>query len=83
MPQNHHVYMIFSGRLRVPVAFPGEERLEIGFFSRSTLPWDKLAFPTDSQALNLFFDAEENAQSLHIGEFSWSDDAIQFQSHAL
>jgi len=75
MPQINHLYLIFKGDLRVPVAFPGDESVEVGFFSSQSMPWEKLAFPTEYQALKTFFKEviDGSKSQLHAAEFFWDD----------
>ncbi len=80
MPQINHVFLIFQGRLRVPVAFPGEESIEVGFFSKETLPWDELAFPSEHEALRQYF-LPQGVDDIrfHAAEFFWTDETIRIQ----
>ena len=80
MPQINHVYLIFRAGLRVPVAFPGDESLEIGFFSKETLPWDLISFPSEYEALRRYFaNPEDERDNFHAAEFFWNDDQIKIQ----
>ena len=54
LPHINQVYMLFRGRLLDLDFSPGEESLETELLDESELPWDRMAFPTVSEALKLY-----------------------------
>ena len=54
LPHINQVYMLFRGRLLDLDFSPGEESLETELLDESALPWDRMAFPTVSEALKLY-----------------------------
>ncbi len=63
LPHIDQVYLIFRARLLDLEFSPGEESLETGLFTREQIPWQELAFPTVSYALEHYF------RDLQTGEF--------------
>jgi ADP-ribose pyrophosphatase YjhB (NUDIX family) len=55
LPHISQVYMLFRGRLLDLDFSPGDESLEAELMSESDMPWDRIAFPTVSEALKLYF----------------------------
>lgn len=48
------VHLMFEGRLRSPEVGVGIESLEVGLFGWDEIPWDLLAFPSVTWALELY-----------------------------
>jgi len=63
LPHIDQVYLIFRARLLDLDFSPGEESLETDLFGRGQIPWDRLAFPTITYALEHYF------EDLDQGEF--------------
>jgi ADP-ribose pyrophosphatase YjhB (NUDIX family) len=55
LPHINQVYMLFRGRLLDLDFHPGEESLAVELLREDQMPWDKMAFPTVSEALRLYF----------------------------
>ena len=55
LPHISQVYMVFRGRLLDLDFSPGDESLEVQLMSESDMPWERIAFPTVSEALKLYF----------------------------
>ena len=55
LPHINQVYMLFRGRLLDLDFHPGEESLAVELLREDQMPWDKMAFPTVSEALKLYF----------------------------
>ena len=69
LPQINQVYMMFLSHLTEPVFKAGEESLDCKLCLESEIPWDKIAFPTITYSLQLFFkDRKDGKFSMHIGD---------------
>lgn len=55
LPHVNQVYMLFRGTLLDLDFSAGEESLEVRLFGQNDIPWEDLAFPTVSLALEQFF----------------------------
>lgn len=56
LPHINQVYMLFRARLLDLEFSPGEESLEVGLFRQDEIPWQEMAFPTVTLALQRFFE---------------------------
>jgi len=56
LPHINQVYMLFRGRLLDLDFSPGDESLDVRLMGEEDIPWDRMAFPTVSEALRLYFD---------------------------
>jgi ADP-ribose pyrophosphatase YjhB (NUDIX family) len=56
LPHIGQVYLTFVGRLLTKQFGAGEESLEVRLFSRTDIPWDKIAFPVVKFALQRYVD---------------------------
>ena len=66
IPHIHQVHFFYRARLLTQDLAPGEETLEIGFFSEADIPWQDLAFRSVSYALRQFFqDRQQGLTRLH------------------
>lgn len=75
LPRIDQVYMLFRGRLLDLNFGPGTESLEVGLFSCSEIPWDKLAFQVVSETLKLYFeDQKSNAFIVRSGTIELSSE---------
>ena len=55
LPHINQIYMLFRAHL-VDAAFePGPESLDVALFDEAEIPWDEIAFPVISTALELYF----------------------------
>ncbi len=54
LPHINQVYMLFRAQLIGDDYGPGEESLQVDLFEPAQIPWDKMAFPTVSLALEQF-----------------------------
>lgn len=52
IPRISQVQMIYKAEMASPDVSPGPESLEVGYFSYDDIPWDELAFPSVTWALN-------------------------------
>ena len=67
LPHINQVYMLFRGRLLDLDFHPGDESLEVVLMSEKDIPWDRMAFPTVSEALKLYFaDRARGAFPVHM-----------------
>lgn len=67
LPHINQVYMLFRGRLLDLDFHPGEESLEVELMDEPAMPWDRMAFPTVSEALKLYFaDRERGVFRAHM-----------------
>jgi len=55
LPHINQVYMLFRGRLLDLDFSPGDESLEVALQGERDIPWQRVAFPTVSEALKLYF----------------------------
>ena len=55
LPHINQVYMLFRGHLLDLDFSPGDESLEVVLMDEREMPWDRMAFPTVSEALKLYF----------------------------
>jgi len=55
LPHINQVYMLFRGRLLDLDFSPGDESLEVELMAEKDIPWDRVAFPTVTEALKLYF----------------------------
>ena len=55
LPHINQVYMLFRARLLDLQFSPGEESLDVELMSEADIPWERMAFPTVSEALKLYF----------------------------
>ncbi len=55
LPHINQVYMLFRGRLLDLAFSPGDESLDVRLIGEEEMPWDRMAFPTVSEALKLYF----------------------------
>jgi len=73
LPHIDQVYLIYRGRLRSLDYAPGEESLEVRLFRESEIPWEQIAFPAVTYALQHYFaDRLQGRYALHLGEHSAS-----------
>ncbi|MEQ8320213.1 MAG: NUDIX hydrolase [Rhodospirillales bacterium] len=56
IPRISQIYMIYEAAMTGPELDPGPESLEAGLFTWDEIPWDELAFPSITWALNVFRD---------------------------
>jgi len=54
IPRISQIYMIYHADMRGPELDPGPESLEAALFDWANIPWDELAFPSVSWALNVY-----------------------------
>lgn len=54
IPRISQVYIVHRARMTSPEFAPGPESLEVGLFDWSDIPWNKLAFPSITWALEEF-----------------------------
>ena len=68
------VYMLYLAKLENTDFSPGEESLEVALFEQKDIPWDQLAFPTVTFALERFFDLSlDTARQAQPHEITFSD----------
>jgi 8-oxo-dGTP pyrophosphatase MutT (NUDIX family) len=77
--QLNEIVMTFLAELREPSVTPGEESLDVRLFKVESVPWTRLAFPTDSDALRRTFQHFPYWQRrLQILECFWEADGRIF-----
>jgi ADP-ribose pyrophosphatase YjhB (NUDIX family) len=65
----HQIYLMFRCQLCDSAVQPGEESLEVKFFSEHEIPWDQLSFPVIRETLRLYFrDREAGRFPFHMGD---------------
>lgn len=57
LPRISQVYLMFQGSLRDGYALANEETLEVALFSEDAIPWEDIAFPVVTEALQQWFAA--------------------------
>jgi ADP-ribose pyrophosphatase YjhB (NUDIX family) len=68
LPHIDQVYLIYRGRLRNTDVTPGIESLEVRLFHETEIPWELIAFPVVTYALQHYFaDRSLGHYSLHHG----------------
>lgn len=60
LPRISQVYLMFHGQLRDGFAEASEETLEVGLFAESEIPWQQLAFPVVTEALQRYFEHDDS-----------------------
>jgi ADP-ribose pyrophosphatase YjhB (NUDIX family) len=65
LPRISEVYVCFRATAASAACSPGSESLEVGYFTESDIPWDRLAFPEMASFLRLFF-REHSARDFGI-----------------
>jgi ADP-ribose pyrophosphatase YjhB (NUDIX family) len=78
-PQLNETVMTFLAELREPSVTPGKESLDVRLFKVESMPWTRLAFPTDSDALRRICQHSLYGQRrLQIVECFWEADGRIF-----
>ena len=68
LPHIDQVYMLYRAKFKEVVFSAGSESLEVGLFSESEIPWDKIAFPVITESLKRFFADKKSGQfQIHNG----------------
>ena len=67
LPHIGQVHLVYRGRVLEPRIDPGPESLEAAFFTADEIPWDELAFPTNTWALRHFLEARGRAPIAPFG----------------
>lgn len=68
LPHIDQVYLIYRGRLRNNNVAPGIESLEVRLFLETEIPWEQIAFPVVTYALQHYFaDRRLGRYTLHHG----------------
>tara|TARA_S200000501_G_C20624702_1_gene656149 strand:+ start:73 stop:648 length:576 start_codon:yes stop_codon:yes gene_type:complete len=62
----HQVHLFYRSNLLGLDFSPGIESLDVQLFSESEVPWDKIAFPTVTKTLELFF--QDLSESNRLGK---------------
>jgi ADP-ribose pyrophosphatase YjhB (NUDIX family) len=62
VPYANQVHFFFLAKVLSTELNPGPESLEAGFFSKSEIPWDDLAFLTVSTTLEHYFQDQPSGQ---------------------
>lgn len=55
VPHINQVHLIYRAHLITPGIAPGEESLEVSWFTEDNIPWNELAFRTNSLTLEHYF----------------------------
>ena len=61
LPHIGQVHMVYRAEMTAPRIEAGPESLEARLFTVDELPWDELAFPTNTWALRHFLEARDQA----------------------
>jgi len=68
IPHIGQVYMLFRARLLDASVHPGAETLEVGLYTETEIPWDRLAFATVRNTLQHYFsDRRRGEFQFHMG----------------
>lgn len=73
-PQIGQIVALFRANLVDANVSCGDECTEVALFDVNEVPWDSLAFPTDSLALRWLRDERPHEQQIHLAEFTWDSD---------
>jgi len=60
LPHINQVYLLFRGNLVAGKAGAGTESLEVRLFTQNEIPWDEIAFPVMTEALQLYYQDRSN-----------------------
>jgi ADP-ribose pyrophosphatase YjhB (NUDIX family) len=75
LPHINQVYMLFRGRLLDLDYAAGDESLEVELMGETQIPWSKMAFPTVTEALKLYFaDRARGRFGVHMLDIVRDDD---------
>ncbi|MSQ68808.1 MAG: NUDIX hydrolase [Gammaproteobacteria bacterium] len=79
IPHTSQVYLMYRARLCNLDFSPGTESLECALYREDQIPWDRLAFPTITHTLRLFFEDRRQAKfGTHVGDIVYQDQAASF-----
>ncbi len=56
LPRISQVYIMFKGRLKDGKASSGDESLDVKLFDEDEIPWNELAFPVITEALQRYYE---------------------------
>jgi ADP-ribose/FAD diphosphatase len=84
MPHIGQGYALFRASIEQgQCAQPGDETLETAFVPVDSLPWDDIAFPAVSVALQLYLDdLQRNEQRVHHAVLRWSGGEDRFDARS-
>lgn len=69
LPHINQVYVMFRAQLLDMDFSPGDESSEVELFTEEQIPWDKIAFATIRETLNLYFSDRLSGQyGVHMGD---------------
>ena len=75
----NEVHVLFRVEVNEPAIAPGEEALDVGWFSEDELPWEQLAFPDVAETARVFFhEAKKGQFGIHFGE--WTRDSTPIRN---
>ncbi len=67
LPRISQVYLMFHGELKDGYMKAGDESLEVGLFTETEIPWDKLAFPVVTESLQRYFEDRPD-HKVHVAD---------------
>lgn len=69
LPHANQVYLIFLARMVDDYYHTTPESTEISFFAFENIPWEEIAFSSNSFAIKRFLEAPEGEKITHIGSY--------------
>lgn len=72
LPTDQQIYLIFLAHLTSPELYTTPESTELGWFDREDLPWEDVAFSSNTFALERYFHERETGEvpaGVHMGTF--------------
>ncbi len=69
LPHAQQVYLIFMASMKSDYFHLTPESTEIAFFGADEIPWEDIAFSSNSFAINKWIEATDGSQTTYIGSY--------------
>lgn len=69
LPHANQVYLIFKAHMLSDYFQTTYESTEVAFFPFEDIPWDQIAFSSNSFAIKRYLDSPEDSGKTHIGSY--------------
>lgn len=69
LPHSNQVYLIFLAHLTRKQYHTTPESTEIRFFGFDEIPWNEIAFSSNSFAISSYIDSDESGKRTYVGSF--------------